>query len=64
MDNAHEPMSYGEQWKYDFTPKGIRENIGSIIPSGKDLKEQGVVCYNVLVKGPYYLGKFCFSKGN
>lgn len=60
--DGHEPMSYKDQWKEDFTYKGFRKNIGSIIPSGHDLKAQGKVLYNVFIVGAYHLGKFCFSK--
>lgn len=62
MEGSHEYKSYGEQWKEDFTAHGFRKNVGSIIPSGADLKDQGKICYNVICKGPYHIGKFIFTK--
>ncbi|MDF2700465.1 MAG: hypothetical protein K0Q49_2023 [Haloplasmataceae bacterium] len=60
MDNIHEPKSYGQQWREDFTWKGFRENsVGPIVPSFADLKDQGKVVYNVLIKSPYHIYKFC-----
>jgi hypothetical protein len=59
---SHEPTTWSEQFRHDWTMAGIRYNIGSIIPAAADVKEQMKICGKVLVKGPYYIGKFTVSK--
>lgn len=62
MENVHEHKSYGQQWRDDLSPQGLKASIAPVIPTGQDLKAQAKICLNVCCKAPYYVGKFCFRK--
>lgn len=60
--SAHEPKSYGQQWKEDVSGAGLKKSFESIIPTGTDLKAQGVLIYKVASTGCFKAGKFIFTK--
>lgn len=62
MENVHEHKSYGQQWREDLSAEGWKKNLGPLIPSVADLKEEGRIVYNVCCKSPYFIGKFLFTK--
>lgn len=62
MENCHEHKSYGQQWKEDLSAEGWKRSVAPLFPTPEVMKEQSKICYNVLCKGLYYAGKFCFTK--
>lgn len=62
MESAHEYKTYGQQWKDDLSAEGFKKNLGPLVPTVDELKAQGKICYNVIVKGPYHIVKFIGTK--